>query len=305
MDVNDKNPRRDRQAYCILAHHEPELLGRLLHALDDARNDIFVLVDAKADARPFDGLACEQARLFWTPRRAVYWGDLSFARAELLLFRSARQAGHHAYYHLLSGVDFPLKSPDEICQFFKDHQGEEFIEFNANESFQTIARERAGYFYFFVRGLKSENAIRRRLSKWAQDALVSLQRHLGVRRNPAVDFRRGSNWISVTEPLVDWLLAQEDDIARIFSRTLCSDESFVQTLVMRSPFAGRISPLGNLRKIDWSRGDPYCWRLADIDELRASPCLFARKFSSSEISVIDELQGRSSDAAPRHEILAP
>ena len=96
----------------------------------------------------------------------------------------------------------------------------------------------------------------------------------------------------MTEPFVDWLLTQETDIARIFSRTLCSDESFVQTLILRSPFVGRISPIGNLRKIDWSRGDPYCWRRTDLDELCASPCLFARKFSSSDIALIDELQKR-------------
>ena len=53
----------------------------------------------------------------------------------------------------------------------------------------------------------------------------------------------------------------------------------VQTFVLLSPFAGNISPSGNLRKIDWERGGPYTWQDDDYDELVNSDAMFARKFS--------------------------
>lgn len=33
------------------------------------------------------------------------------------------------------------------------------------------------------------------------------------------------------------------------------------------------------RLIDWERGQPYVFRMADYDEIMQSPAMFARKFS--------------------------
>ena len=33
-----------------------------------------------------------------------------------------------------------------------------------------------------------------------------------------------------------------------------------------------------MRKIDWIRGKPYIWRISDLDYLKSSSMLFARKF---------------------------
>ena len=39
---------------------------------------------------------------------------------------------------------------------------------------------------------------------------------------------------------------------------------------------------GNMRLIDWDRGNPYVWKSEDIDEILQSNKLFARKLSSTE-----------------------
>lgn len=39
-----------------------------------------------------------------------------------------------------------------------------------------------------------------------------------------------------------------------------------------------------LRYIDWTRGNPYVWKIDDVEELLASNFLFARKFSLDEVS---------------------
>lgn len=279
-----------RHAYCIMVHNEPLLLKQLLRVLDDGRNDVFVHVDAKADRRQFDGLTCEKAGLYWTPRVAVYWGDMSFAVAELTLLKNALAHGDYDYIHLLSGVDLPLKSQGEIQRFFAEHAGEEFVDFSLDERNRRSAFERAQRYYFFVRALKVRNGKLRRIFKAIMEGLVALQVQLHIRRNRFVVFYKGSNWISITGDCAKWLTAQESRIRKLFHHTLCCDELFVQTLLMASPFAQRISPLGNLRKIDWSRGDPYTWQNGDFEELvKSSGCLFARKFSSWQIELVKQI----------------
>ena len=50
--------------------------------------------------------------------------------------------GNYDYYHLLTGVDLPLKSNDEIDQFFRQNNGAEFISFDreANETGNFVRR---------------------------------------------------------------------------------------------------------------------------------------------------------------------
>ena len=55
------------------------------------------------------------------------WGQVSIVRAELLLFSAAlQQKSPYAYYHLLSGVDLPLKSQDEIHAFLRNIKEKSF-----------------------------------------------------------------------------------------------------------------------------------------------------------------------------------
>ena len=41
-----------KHAYLIMAHHEFEVLGKLVQAIDDKRNDIFIHFDAKLKSYP-------------------------------------------------------------------------------------------------------------------------------------------------------------------------------------------------------------------------------------------------------------
>lgn len=49
----------------------------------------------------------------------VRWGDISVVDAEFALFDEAYRRGEYSYYHLLSGVDMPLKTQNYIHRFLK------------------------------------------------------------------------------------------------------------------------------------------------------------------------------------------
>ena len=125
-ESNDK-----RHAYLILAHHHFGQLRKLIMLLDDPRNDIFVHVDKKAAFNPeeWTGL-CRHSRLsFLKERICVSWGGVSIMRSELALLKEATSSGEYDYYHLLSGMDLPIKDQDTIHAFFDAHSGTEFINF--------------------------------------------------------------------------------------------------------------------------------------------------------------------------------
>ena len=109
---------KNRHAYLIIAHGNIKILEMLLSAIDDDRNDIFVHVDKKAEGFPFAEIrdTVHRSKITFIERISVNWGGYSLAKVEFELLKEATKT-EHAYYYLLSGVDFPLKSQDAIHCF--------------------------------------------------------------------------------------------------------------------------------------------------------------------------------------------
>lgn len=265
-----------------MAHGEWELLKTLVACIDDERNDIYVHIDAKVDRLP--ELAASHASLTLLDRRIdVRWGDWSVVEAEYALFEKAVQAGPYAYYHLLSGVDLPLKSQDYIHGFCDANQGKEFIGYTLTSITPEVVRK-VRRWHLFPRRFKSPNVFIR----IARAGFLRVQEALGIMRNGAVDFKKGSQWVSVTDDMARCFLAGREWAVKVFSHTFCSDEMVMQTLCWQSPMRENIwcttdDGRGCMRKIGWRDGCMYDWNADDFDELARSEALFARKFNGSDM----------------------
>lgn len=287
----------DKHAYLILAHAHFGQLRRLISLLDDPRNDIFVHVDARADGfapECFEGL-CKHSKLtFIEPRLRVHWGGVSIMRAEIALLKAA-SPGHYRYYHLLSGMDLPIKSQDCIHEFFREHDGQEFIQlWNLKKS----TYSRFNYFTIFPEGAGRFG------TNLMNNIFKGLQMAVGFKINRDVDFRYGSQWFSITDALASHIIDSESWLEKTFRHTNTCDEVFLPTLACMSGFRERLyrpEPItangegdGNMRFIDWSRGEsvrhPWTFRQEDMELLRSVPHLFARKFDDSvDAAVIDSI----------------
>ena len=272
-----------RHAYLILAHRNFSQLKKLAELLDDERNDIFIHVDSKAEFNPADwiGTCSHSALAFIEPRIRVNWGGVSIMRAELALLKAAVSAGCYDYYHLLSGMDLPIKDQDTIHTFFDTHGGSEFI--CCSPALNPEFEYRVRYTPFpELERLKLFHKINRFCRK--------IQKKLDINFHPGTDYRYGSNWFSITDSLARYTVSKEDEILHIFGLTILCDEIFLQTIVADSQFMDRIYRLhepdhmqtGNMRMIDWSHEKdakhPWTFRTADMDRLMASQMLWARKF---------------------------
>ena len=286
----------NKHAYMIIAHNELGLLQKLVSALDCPENDIYIHFDKSRYTEEVNRITAVHSKLTIVSEIAVHWGSYSMVRCELLLLKLATRTPH-SYYHLLSGVDLPLKSPREIYSFFES-SGKQFVHFFGPEF---LEKHEDWVYYRHISAEKFRSGRNGLENKWFEvsDRLgVRVQKLFGKKKKlHFTELRKGTQWFSITEDFAKYILSQEDLIEADFKEAYIPDELFVQTVLVNSPWRDQQANPDRfkirertMRYIDWNRGSPYTFTIADLEELRGSGCMFARKFSSAKDSkIIDAL----------------
>lgn len=263
-----------KHAYLIMAHNNFYCLEKLLMLLDDARNDIFLHIDAKVknfDFAKFQSL-CTRANVIYPEKRInVQWGTQSQVKTEMLLFETASACGLYHYYHLISGADLPLKTQDEIHAFFAKEE-------NSYLFYEEITSQ---WNYFRVSRFNilvgKDGPIWGRIKAYlhlAQDKL-SIDRV----KNTGLQIKKGSNWCSVNQDAVNILLANRREILKLTRFSICADEIYKQTFLL---YYGHPVVNNDLRRVNFQGGShPQIYRTEDFDMLLQSGRLFARKFDEN------------------------
>ena len=273
-----------KHAFLIMAHGNLEILNILLSMLEDPLNDIYLHLDSKMGDVKLDR---DYENLYILEKRMdVSWGDISQINLEMMLFEKAYSHGPYMYYHLLSGVDLPLKSNNYIHNFFEANFGKEFVGYSFSIG---SARERVLYYRILSRYQK--NFIVRKISS----VFIRFQKFWGLERLFPYEIKKGANWVSVTNCFVQYLLSKKTQISKNFSYTFCADEIFLQSILWNSQFKENIYNKDDefkscVRKIDWNRGNPYVWTNDDFDELMRSDAIFARKFDNSDMEIVKRIK---------------
>ena len=287
-----------KHAYLIIAHHEPNILKSLLTLLDDERNDIYLHIDKKADKlyHQFKYSHTLHANLYVLEDRiSTYWGDISQVKVEYLLLEKAVANGPYAYYHLLSGVDLPIQSQDTIHTFFNAHPNRQFVTFWLDKQNQKDLKRKVGRYYLFTHQLKNKKEWTHHPTAFIRNLTLGVQKVIQYERTFNFDFRKGSNWFSITHEFALLAVRSKKRILSRFSHTLCPDEIFLQTILWNTSFKKEIYELtspdtNSMRLIDWERGKPYTWNIGDWNEIESSPLFFARKFSSKYPQIIQKIE---------------
>lgn len=290
----------DRHAYLIMAHAEPQMLKTLVSLLDDSRNDIFLHIDKKSEE--LYAFACSLRTQFSTlhvlkKRIDVRWGHFSQVKTEFLLLETAMSTGNYAYLHLLSGVDLPLKTQDEIHDFFERHSGKEFVGFASGESDERDLFRKACLRQILIRHLTSGPMFMQNLCLNLNRKFLRLQTLMGYRKRYPVELKKGTNWFSITGRLAKYVLSKRGFVEKYFKHALCCDEIFLQTIVWNSPFRECVyDPLNEYdccqRLMVWETASPRVLGIGDKNFLLSSDRLFARKFSYSNPEIIPIIAAR-------------
>ena len=286
-----------KHAYLIIACGQPAHLQRLIEALDDVRNDIFVHIDKKSDF-DFQGLRANYSTLYILPEPLdARWGDVSLVEAELLLIEEMLTHEVYQYCHFLSDSDFPIKSQDYIHMQCDTYHGKEFIGYASAENVKEEISNKVQYYYLFPKDFKNATILQRGV----RFLFLRLQHILQIKRNRNIAFKKGCQWCSITYALAEYLFSQRKEIVRMFKHTYCSDEIFIQTMCWNSVFRGHIYRIddefgGCFRYIKWKENRIDSIREEDVDKMIASDCWFARKFSQDQEELLDSIKRKWKDA---------
>lgn len=277
-----------KHAYMIMAHTNLNQLQKLIDLIDHPCNDIFIHIDLKCHINEEFKANSKFSKIKILDKRInVQWGDKSQVICELELLKEATRE-EHIYYHLISGMDLPLKSQEYIHNFFeqefKKNKNKQFISFDMKKDFS----DRIKYYYLprslFKRGSSQYKLIYKIYNKVLfelENISLLTQRMLKINRLKKLDIKevgKGSQWFSITHEFALYILKEENLIKDIIRNSDCVDEIFLHTLFKKKYNIKNLDEYSNLRYIDWNRGKPYIFKEEDYNDIMCGSCIFARKF---------------------------
>lgn len=116
--------------YLILVHKSPYQLLRLIARLDAEWVHFFIHVDKKCNITTFKEILPENERIHYVSdeeRIDGGWGDLTLIDAALACMRLAIKSNATGHCALLSGQDYPLRTPRYIKDYLDSHIDCNFI----------------------------------------------------------------------------------------------------------------------------------------------------------------------------------
>ncbi len=281
-----------KHAYLIMAHNNLSILEKTLKLLDDDRNDIYLHIDKKVKKFNYSYFQkiLKKSRIIFINRMDVRWSDYSQIKCELNLLKEAIKT-EHKYYHLLSGVDMPIKNQNMIHNFF-NKTNKEFIHFRNHNSFNDRI-DRINYYHLFFKNARSNSKIKIIFSQKMHSICLKIQKLLRINRikkSNINNYRDGANWFSITHDLAKYVVSLEKEIHNKYRYTYCADEIFLQTIVYNSKFYDNLYLYEDdnydsiKRLIDWNRGSPYSFKPEDYNEIINSNNFFVRKIEDNELA---------------------
>lgn len=267
-----------KHAYLIVAHNQFELLKKQIKLIDYPLNDIYLHIDKKVKDFNFEEIKSivKKSKLHIISRNKVGWGGYSQIKTTIDMLEYAIK-NKYEYYHFISGVDLPIKTQEYIHEFFDVNRGMEFISFD-DLTYSHQYDERIKY-WWYLQEIEKQNKLALILNR----GIAKIQSILNINRIKDIDFKlqKGANWFSITHDLATYVVEKKEWIEKNFKYSHCADEIFLQTIIINSKYKNRLYPKGNMRLIDWERGNPYIWKYNDFDTLIKSDMIFARKFNEN------------------------
>lgn len=263
-------------AILILAHHNPTQLSFLINKLK-LDFDIYVQIDKKSNIN-IENLP-KAKNIYYYKEIKVYWGHVSQVYNMKFIIEKAFKKGYERYC-IISGDDLPIKSNEYINNFFANSKDKIYMYTNKlpiktwgfNYGFDRLDR-----YWFMKTDLRKLAKIRGRIT-------LGIQRVLGlkIKRFP-LNYYAGSNWLNLTHESISYVfkfLKENPTFLKKLKYSRATDEIWIQSILMNSEFKHLIIN-DDLRYIDWTSGPEYPRVLgdSDIDSIKSSKALFARKFN--------------------------
>lgn len=272
-----------RHAYLILAHNEYEVLQELVTALDSKDNDIYVHIDKKSKSLPTLNSKFSKIILL-NKRYKVWWGTGTQVFTETYILRTALSSGYkYDYYHIISGIHYPLKPLQEINDYFNSVKGSSVV--SIMEDSHEAAQKKLGRYNLFLKGYYSKHKLIQKFSKLFWKITLRIQKIVGIKRNYSFYGGKTSNWCSLTPEAALCWVKDTDLIKKRFRWTFCGDEYVPMSIIK----AHNLPYINNNKYLflEFIQGNPRKLTTQDFGTLKSSGCLFGRKFTKESLDLIE------------------
>lgn len=261
-------------AHLILTYTSPQLTERLIKAMAHPQFDFYIHVDKKYNIVPYLYLRKYPNVYFINNREDVRWAGYNTIKATFKCIKEIVASGtDYEYINFLSGQDYPIKSAGQMLEFYEQHKGKQFIEFESIEREWIEAQPRITKYHFTNFTFKGRHRI-----EWLVN-LVTPRRKMPQDLQP---YGRAMFWMMSHDRAMYVVNYVESNpqLERFFLFTWGSDEFVFQTILMNSPYKDELVN-NDYRYIDWSEGGahPKILDITDLEKLKQSNDLFARKVS--------------------------
>lgn len=275
-----------KHAFLMTAYCCPHLINRTLDKYAPYF-DIYIHIDRKSALTAADLHLSDNVTVI--KELNVNWGGYNHLRAFLRLMELARQKGGYDYYHLITGQDCVVATPE---MFDRLMDGKSHISYSLASdiwSAHTISQRYESYRFtdFFNHKKSFDFRCDRKLTK--------ILNKLGIRQSPIKEtMYAGNTYCSLTDEAVSYILQNGKALSKRLKYTHIPEEVYFQTLLLNSPLRDRVD--GEcLRLIIWreeNEGKPKDLDESDYAELMSGKYLFGRKIdpvkSAELLKMLDE-----------------
>ncbi|WP_242439769.1 beta-1,6-N-acetylglucosaminyltransferase [Ligilactobacillus salivarius] len=274
------------QAVLILAHRDFEQIYELSLRLKQ-RFLVYIHFDKKMILTPDEKSRLESEGINYISEVDVKWGGWSIVEATIRLIRFALRDGSIKFFHLISGQDWPIKNVDEIYRYFEDNSDKIFLDVQSVKNIKKSGEPVEWWLKYYY---NYDKINRRSFSgKIFHRLNISVQTIFRINKfkklDTKVDFYTGSQWFDVPREVLVYALnylEKNDKLYKLFKTSFCSDEFWLNTIVMNNDvFKERITE-NNHRFMKWIHKNGSYPAILDEDdylELKTSDAFFARKFT--------------------------
>lgn len=292
-----------RIAYLILCHQDPHHILRLVKRINEYA-DVYIHVDARSKIDDYKKInECKNVH-FTNKRFHAKWGGWNAVLAEIELMQCALNS-HNNYdrFILLQGADYPIKTDDEIVDFFDRHVNIEFVRAcNVSISSDPYFYGKCRY-YLYPNAPKAIGVICERITKKFDIKLRDGYIYLMGRKVPV--FYGCAQW-AITRSCAEHIIrvyTNDHKFNRWFYHAACPDELYFHTIIMNSSFSEKTTKNGpeeekrglvnwrNLHYFEYPQKVKWLDE-EDFDTILSCDSLYIRKVSSSKSSrlldMIDE-----------------
>ncbi len=222
------------------------------------------------------------SRVQWRFDLIINWGSYSHVQAYLDMCE--RALNHEAeYFHSMTGQCKIIVSPSEFCKFFNGNKNS-YIEYfklprkGWDGKQGGLARIKYWQLYDLM-DAKKYGKLFKRLNQY----IVSIQKALRVSRlEKTTYYFGGSGYWSLHVSMILKILEMKNIVKNKWRHTFCPEESVYQTILLNSLNKNSLVN-DNLRYVLWNKQHneiPGILDESNFEKIKASNCLFARKFDS-------------------------